>query len=162
MFDEILLIFSLLIFCISIYLFLTKGVKKFYESNFFYIMLISGGLFLILFFNYFVFDKFFLDFHQKSFYYKFYLYSFSKFKFFYENLKFYSNKTWNNLNLKNNNFLNNIPNFFYEALIFSAKLIIGIINFAIDSFVKGNQYLNGKNFNETENNFKLNETNNDI
>jgi len=151
MLDQILLLFSLIIFLLSIYLYFTKEPqKKIFESNFFIIILLSGSLFLLLFFNYFLFDQFFSYFYPKSFYYRFYYYSYSKFKFFYENLKLYSIKTWNKLNFNNNNnFLNSVQNFFYEALVFSAKIIIGIINFAIDTFAKANNYLIGKKYNET-------------
>ena len=149
---EIILIFSFFLFLLSIYFYYEKeNENKILDNNFIYIfMLISGGIFIILLFNYYEFEKMFFSLYEKSFYMKMYFYFYDKFNFLFDNVKFYSNSMWNYVDFPNNYYLTSAKNFIYETLIFTAKCMIFVINLAIDTYYKmTNNYLNGRNANET-------------
>jgi len=155
---EIILIFSFFLFLLSIYLYYEKeNEKKILDNNFIYIfMLITGGLFIILLFNYYEFERFFFLYYKQSFYSKFYQYMYSKYNIFFDNMKFYSNKAWNYVDFQNNPYLTYVSNFFYEALIFTTKCILMVIKYAMDTYKRTNNYLHGRYENET---ITFNETN---
>ena len=159
---EIILIFSFILFLLSIYLYYEKeNEKKILDNNFIYIfMLISGGLFIILLFNYYEFERIFFSYYEQSLYSRFYYYMYSKYNIFYDNIKFYSNKAWNYVDFQNNPYLTSASNFFYEALIFTVKCIFMVIKYAFDTFKMTSNYLQGVYKNETIKN-SLNDTGND-
>ena len=120
-------------------------------------MLISGGIFIILLFNYYEFEKMFFSLYEKSFYMKMYFYFYDKFNFLFDNVKFYSNSMWNYVDFPNNYYLNSVTNFLYEALIFTVKCMLFVVKFAVVSYNKmTNNYLNGTNANNF--NHTLNQT----